>query len=263
MSLPKAAFTFKRTNTDGDDPVKAPKLANRFNEAMALALYPDPIRVDPRCIAVSTVNRLFSVQQVHNVIFKSLFKDGHDPLRPAPGILCEVRDPGYMKELLDYNEKLCATPLMPPLFRDLVKYESLGANHYNVALRMGRGCTHSPAGDLSKLRDNDASWASACAEGHLWIVLPSTLDESLKADISAWRNQDQNENQPITDGELIRLCSLSVEDFLKGVPGGKAVQMPLNQLVSSTCNRTPLRINPAVVGGVLPSRVLDGAGQSH
>ena len=146
MSLPKAAFTFKRTNTDGDDPVKAPKLAKRFNEAMALALYPDPIRVDPRCIAVSTVNRLFSVQQVHNVIFKSLFKDGHDPLRPAPGILCEVRDPGYMKELLDYNEKLCATPLMPPLVRELVKYESLGANHYNVALRMGRDCTHSPVG---------------------------------------------------------------------------------------------------------------------
>ena len=147
-----------------------------------------------------------------------------------------------MKELLDYNEKLCATPLMPPLVRDLVKYESLGANHYNVALRMGRDCTQSPAGDLSKLKELDASWASACAEGHLWIVLPSTLDESLKADISAWRNQDQNENQPITDGELIRLCSLSVEDFLIGVPGGKAVQMPLNQLVSSTCNRTPLRI---------------------
>ena len=81
------------------------------------------------------------------------------------------------------------------------------------------------------------------------------------ADINAWRNQDQNENQPITDGELIRLCSLSVDDFLKGAPGGKAVQMPLNQLVSSTCNKTSLRINPTVFLGALPFRVLDGAGQ--
>ena len=129
MSLSKPAFAFKRTNTDGDDPVRAPKLAKRFNEAMSLALYPDPIHVDPRCIAVSKVNRLFSVRQIHSVIFPSIFKDGHDPLRPAPGILCEVKDPAYMKELLDHNEKLCATPLMPPLFRDLVPYESLGANH--------------------------------------------------------------------------------------------------------------------------------------
>ena len=96
MSLSKPAFAFKRTNTDGDDPVKAPKLEKRFNEAMALALYPDPIRVDPRCIAVSPVNRLFSVKQVHKVIFPSIFKDAHDPLRPAPGILCEVKDLAYM-----------------------------------------------------------------------------------------------------------------------------------------------------------------------
>ena len=110
MSPSKPAVAFKRTNADGDDPVRAPKLAKRFNEAMALALNPNPIGVDLRCIAVSMVNRLFSVRQVHSVIFKSLFKDGHDPLRPAPGILCEVKDPGYMKALLDHNEKLCATP---------------------------------------------------------------------------------------------------------------------------------------------------------
>ena len=121
MALSKPPFTFKRTNTDGDDPVKAPKMAKRFNEAMTLALHPNPVRVDPRCIAISKVNRLFSVQQIHRVIFKSIFKDCHNPLRPAPGILCEVKEPAYKKELLDHNEKLCATPLMPPLFPDLVR----------------------------------------------------------------------------------------------------------------------------------------------
>ena len=42
MALSKAPYTFKRTNTDKDDPVMSTKLANRFNNAMALALFPNP-----------------------------------------------------------------------------------------------------------------------------------------------------------------------------------------------------------------------------
>ena len=128
---------------------------------------------------------------------------------------------------------------------------------------MGRDCTHSPAGDLSKLKELDASWASACAEGHLWIVLPSTLDESLKADISAWRNQDQNENQPITDGELIRLCSLCVEDFLKGVPGGKGCADAPEPAGFEHLQQNAPAYQPNSSWGALSFRVLDGAGQSH
>ena len=120
MALSKPPFAFKRTNTDRDDPVKAPKMAKRFNEAMSLALYPDPIHVDPRCIAVSKCNRLFSVQQLHNMIFKSIFRDGHDPLRPAPGILAEVNEPKEITALGDHNEKLSSSPLMPPLHREAV-----------------------------------------------------------------------------------------------------------------------------------------------
>ena len=242
MALAKASYTFKRTNTDNDDPVRAPKLANRFNDAMALALFPNPQRVDPRCIAIIQVNRLFSVQQLHRVILKSIFKDGHDPSRPAPGILCEVRDPAYVKKLIEHNEKLCATPLMPPLFPEHVEYESLASNHYNAVLRLGQACVHTPAGGLAKLKDEDEPWAQACTEGHLWIILPADLDETLKADISTRRNQDQNENQTITDGELVRLCKLAVDDFLVGAPGGRHVQLALQKLVTSTCNRTPVRI---------------------
>ena len=134
-----SSAVFVRTNAINDDPGKASKLAKRFNEAMALRLTPEPVHIDPRQVGISPFNRLFSVQQVHNVIFKSLFKDGHDPLRPAPGILCEVREPGYMKELLDHNEKLCPTPPMPPLFCALVRPESLASNHDNVLRAHARG----------------------------------------------------------------------------------------------------------------------------
>ena len=231
------------------DPVKGTKMAKRFNEAMALALNPEPVLVDPRCCGVSLVNRLFSVMQIHKVILPSVIKEGHDPHRPVPGILCEVTEPEALKAFVEHNVKLSKSPLMPPLDPSLLRYEILGGTHYNTSLRLGKACSKSPAGDLSKLMEEDESWAKACREGHRWIILPSTLDQSLKADICAWRNQDQNENQAITDGEIVRLCKLAVDDFLAGVPGGKQAEMPLAQLVASACNRTPLRINPTVVGG--------------
>ena len=92
MSLSKP-YVFNRTDNGNDDPVKAVKMGKRFNEAMTLALNPEPSPVDPRLIGINPVNRLFSVMQCHNVILKGIIKDGHDPTRPAPGILAEVNDP--------------------------------------------------------------------------------------------------------------------------------------------------------------------------
>ena len=112
---------FVRTNTINDDPGEASKLAKRFNEAMALRLTPEPVYIDPRMIGISPLNRLFSVQQVHNVILKSVFKDGHDPDRPLAGICAEARDPAKLKPLVAHNEKLSKVPLMPPLFPDLIR----------------------------------------------------------------------------------------------------------------------------------------------
>ena len=128
------------------DPVKGTKMAKRFNQAMALALNPDPVTVDPRCCGVSEVNRLFSVMQLHKVILKSVLKDGHDPSRPVPGILCEVKEPEALKALIAHNVKLSKSPLMPPLDISLLRYEILGGTHYNTTLRLGRACSHSPAG---------------------------------------------------------------------------------------------------------------------
>ena len=123
MSMSKP-YVFNRTDNGNDDPVKATKMGKRFNEAMALALNEgNPGLVDPRMTGISPVNRLFSVMQCHNVILKGILKDGHDPTRPAPGILAEVKEPKEIKALGDHNEKLSSSPLMPPLHRDLLRYE--------------------------------------------------------------------------------------------------------------------------------------------
>ena len=146
------------------------------------------------------------------MILPSVSKDGYDPNRPLPGLVCEARSPEIVKPLVAHNEKLCnSSSLMPPLFPDLIRYECLAATHLNVGLRLGQNCSYSPAGDLAKIKEEDAEWAKACTQGHRWIILPESLDASLKADICTWRNQDQNENQPLTDGEIMRLCKISVD----------------------------------------------------
>ena len=96
-------------------------MAKRFNEAMALALNPEPVLVDPRMCGVSLVNRLFSVMQIHKVILPSVIKEGHDPHRPVPGILCEVKEPGALKAFVAHNVKLSRSPLMPPLDPSLLR----------------------------------------------------------------------------------------------------------------------------------------------
>ena len=125
-----------------------------------------------------------------------------------------------------------------------------------MALRLGYCCSYSPAGDLAKIKEEDPELAKECTEGQRWIILPESLDPSLKADICAWRNQDQNENQAITDGELVRLAKLSVDDFLVG--SGGQVQLPMSQLVASTCNRTPPAHQPQRRRWVLPLCVHHG-----
>ena len=97
---------FVRSNTANDDPRKATKLAKRFKQAMTLALSPEPVPVDPRMIAISMVNRLLAVHQVHNVILNSVATDGYDPNRPPAGILCEARKSELVKALVQHPDHI-------------------------------------------------------------------------------------------------------------------------------------------------------------
>ena len=208
-------MAWKRPARTCEDPTKVDRLAKRYEQALALAVNDKPILIDPRHVGVSKVNRLFNINHVHNSILKSMVNEGHDASRPDIGICVELHDPEKKKDLVEHNKQLTElSPLMPPLHEDLMRYESLASTHYNIALRLGRGCCHSPAGDLSALKKDDESWAETTDRGHWWIVLPEDIAESLKVDVSTWRNQDQNENQTITDGELLRLAHTTVQEFL-------------------------------------------------
>ena len=189
------------------------------------------------------------MHQVHNTILKSFLTDGHDPGRPHIGVACEVRDPTARKSLEDYNKGLAnSSPLMPRVEEGSLCYEGLACTHYNVALRLVHEARFSPSGDLAKLKDEDPTLAETASMGHLWIVLPENLAESLKKDVCAWRNQDQNENQALTDGELVRMAKVAVDRYLSMAGAGAQVDLPLASITTAATLATPLRLNPQVMG---------------
>ena len=221
-------------------------------------------QIDPRSLAISRNNRQFNALHVHNVILKSIARDGHDPTRPHVGICVEVTDPAQLKDLVEYNEELTNnSDLMPPLHKSLVQFECLDSTHYNVALRLGKANAPSSAGDLAAMKRTDESFNIACERGHWWIILPGTIPQSLKADVCTWRNQDQNENQPITDGEIVRLAAETVTAFQTARAGVVTTQMPLSEIVKGTCLRTPLKINPISGWGLRPVCLPNGSGRQN
>ena len=245
-----ASDPLSRKASSADDPSKVAKMGERVAAAMKLRIAPEATRLSPSNVGISPCNRLFSVHQVHNTILKSFGVDGHDPNRPQVGICCEVRDPVASLALEKHNQHLADnSPLMPKVEPGLIRYEALACTHYNVALLLVAQGRQSPSGDLASLKDSSPTLAQAAAEGHLWVVLPENLSSALKTDICTWRNQDQNENQTLTDGELIRMSKLSVEKYLAVAgPGPGKVVLPLQQIVTAACMATPLKMNPVVMG---------------
>ena len=198
-------------------------MAKIVSTTMTKRVHPELMQIEPNKVAISTVNRLFSAMQTHNAILTSFKVNGHDPFRPKAGVCCEVRSPARLKELRDFNQNLTdQTPLMPAFHPNRVEYEALSANHYNTALRLVAEGRHSPAGDLAMLRAEDASLADAATNGHYWIVLPESLDEETKSTLCQWFNQDQNENQTITDGEMVRMALCATKDYLAKKTGDAA-----------------------------------------
>ena len=247
LAVPGEA-SWSRKASSADDPSKVLKMGERVAAAMRLRVAPGEARLSPSSVGISPWNGLFSVHQVHNTILKSFCVDGHDPNRPQVGICCEVRDPGARLSLENHNNNLSdSSPLMPRVETGAIRYEALACTHYNVALLLVAQGRPSPSGDLLSIKDSSPTLDQAAVEGHLWVVLPEHLSSALKSDICTWRNQDQNENQALTDGELIRMSKLSVERCMAKAGPGK-VALPLQEIATAACMATPLKLNPVVMG---------------
>ena len=236
-----------------DDPAKVTLLAKRVQAALAQAINPEPIQIRPQRVKPSLVQRQFSVQQVHNMILRSFIQDGHDPTRPKVGVCCEIRDRKKLQELIDHSKKMAdRSPLMPLVEADMVQFEALSCAHYNSALDLVRLGRTSPAGDLAKARDTDNTLRAAAMEGHFWTVLLADVAEDLKRDICTWFNQGQNEDQQLTDGEMMRMALTATEQFLTNkvsTAPGKSSVIPLHSVTLSATLQSPLKIRMEHMNG--------------
>jgi hypothetical protein len=138
---------------------------------------------------------------------------------------------------------------MPTVHVTVMQYECLACTHYNVVLRIGDEGGYSPAADMAKLKAKDESFKNKCETGHTWIVLPEEIAEYLKIAVCTWRNQGQNEDQTITDGELLRLANQAIEEYyvsIKSFSMGSTVNLPLSLIIQSSCKKVSLKLNANV-----------------
>ena len=82
-------------------------------------------------------------------------------------------------------------------------YGTLAGSNFNIALMVLRHGVPSPAGDLQALLESEPSLTEAVMQGHRWWVLPECTAHQSQAEVSLWRNQDQNENHASHEVDIL------------------------------------------------------------
>ena len=203
-------FEAPEISSDRTDTGKYEKLAVKVEKLLATKTLNSkgPLQIDPNHVLVSPLNRLGAapnVRHVHQGILKGFKSTGFDNTRPKKGVCIKVESPAGIKALLEHNQRFTQNnQSMPAILTDHKGpwYASLACSHLNIALRCIKGGTSSPLGELQSLMKQE-SLHDAATNGHWWWILPEDLSKTDQADISLWRNQDQNENQAVHELEIL------------------------------------------------------------
>ena len=89
---------------------------------------------------------------------------------------------------MKHNEKMSSmSPLMPRVYKELMRYECLSSSHYNTVLRLAKDGAASPGGDISKAARDDLTFKADVEMGHRWIILPASVSNALRSDVIQWK----------------------------------------------------------------------------
>ena len=153
---------------------------------------------------------------------------------------------------MKHNEKMSSmSPLMPRVYKELMRYECLSSSHYNTVLRLAKDGAASPGGDISKAARDDLTFKADVEMGHRWIILPASVSNALRSDVVQWKHVGQNQDQTLTDGDIIRMALVVVDKFVSAAKerGADVARIPLPGIVGGVVNGTPVSLNPNVAGG--------------
>ena len=129
------------------------------------------------------------------------------------GICIRFTSPQGLKNLHDHNKRFSkGCQLLPTIKREAI-YGSLANSHYNLALRLLQAGAKSPIGDLNNILEGNEHLKDTAMCGHKWWILPEEVISERQADISLWRNMDQNENQVSHEMEILQGIKATAESL--------------------------------------------------
>ena len=100
----------------------------------------------------------------------------------------------------------------------------------------------SPIGNLIKILEENEHLKDTAMSGHKWWILPEEVTTERQADISLWRNMDQNENQATHEIEILQGIKATAESLC-------VMQSKISQgdLVSAAMRRNPCKMSPTTM----------------
>ena len=233
------------------DAVIESKMAKRFQDIVERCRkVPDSVRVNPDCILVHPRNRNGqqpNIPYIHRTLAANLMSQGFDPKRPHDGYLVEIVDPGFKKEVMEYNRMIGMRKvgLMPPIHDDMVRYAALGGNHLTITLRLFKHAVTSPiTGVTFKASDSDTELKQVIELGHRYVILDgSKMSKDDCEIVSRWLNSDQDQNQASGSAQLLRTLLDICRDEMK-----KTTLVKVSNLISKFASQSVVKIHANVLG---------------
>ena len=170
--------------------------------------YEKPQQIDPDEIGISEANRPPNFAYAHATLAANIMGKGQDDERAGIGMVIEHDDPSAIKKLVDHNQNMANTvgELMPPIFGNKMRNETLASQHYTLVLRLIRNQCVSPLTGVRFGVKDDEKLRMKAEKGHTyWVLKPSILTANKGEDarfVAEYRNSGQNEDLFFFPGAL-------------------------------------------------------------
>lgn len=207
--------------------------------------YEKPQQIDPDEIGISEANRPPNFAYAHATLAANIMGKGQDDERAGIGMVIEHDDPSAIKKLVDHNQHLANTvgELMPPIFANKMRNETLASQHYTVVLRLLRHQCVSPLTGVRFGVKDDEKLRMKVEKGHTyWVLKPSILTANKGEDarfVAEYKNSGQNEDNFFSFQELLRTTqrTLKAEMLLNA-------HVKASSVVAKMCANSIIKIKP-------------------
>lgn len=213
-----------------------------------------PLELKPHQVGVHPLNRGGAdpnMLVVHHKILASFRKDGYDASRHLTPIVVRCSSDEARQKLQAHNKRFAEGRTgFPSVDEKAMEFGTLAGSHLTIALR----CVESDVPCLSTgfgskaIADSQAPLKLAAQRGLAYWVLKEDTPLSVLSDISQWRNQDQNSNQPFHEMELLVLVTNICRTSIAASSAGK---INASQVCAVAQRQAPVKLSSRVLQGVV------------